>query len=182
LFLVCGLGNKGAAYRHTRHNVGYLVLDRFSRLRGIPISRKLAGCAVGEGDDLILAKPDTFMNLSGGPVSALMRKKRIAPDNLLLVHDDLDMEFAKVRIRWDGGDGGHKGVRSLVEALRTPLFYRIKIGIGRDPAMMPEDWVLSRFKPDEAAALSDVLDRASEAIDVFLNEGIERAMNIFNRQ
>jgi PTH1 family peptidyl-tRNA hydrolase len=180
LFLICGLGNKGAAYRDTRHNVGYLVLDRFSALRSIPFSRKIAGCAVGEGDGVILAKPDTFMNLSGGPVSALMRKKGVAPDHLLVVHDDLDMELARVRIRWDGGDGGHKGVRSIAEALGTNLFYRIKIGIGRDPAMTPEDYVLSRFKPDERVAISEGVERAAEAIGVFLADGVEKAMSRFN--
>lgn len=181
MFLICGLGNKGAQYRNTRHNIGYLAVDRFSDRRRIPMSRKLAGCIVGEGDDIVLARPDTFMNISGGSVSALMRKKRIPPDHLLVVHDDLDMEFARMRVKWDGGDGGHKGVRSIADALQTPLFYRIKIGIGRDAGVPPEEYVLSRFKPEEAAALPAVLDRACEAIEVFCTEGMEKAMNMFNR-
>jgi PTH1 family peptidyl-tRNA hydrolase len=179
--LICGLGNKGATYRNTRHNIGYLVLDRFSERMGIPLSRRVAGCIVGEADGTVLAKAETFMNLSGGPVSSLMRKRHIEPAQLVVVHDDLDMEFARMRIRWDGGDGGHKGVRSLAETLRTTLFYRIKIGIGRDPATPPEDYVLSRFRPDEKDALSEVLDRAVDALKVFLAEGMEKAMTLFNR-
>jgi PTH1 family peptidyl-tRNA hydrolase len=182
LFLVCGLGNKGGAYRYTRHNVGYLVLEMFSEKIDVPLSKKVAGCVVGEGDDFLLAKADTYMNLSGGPISALMRKRRILPEQLLVVHDDLDMDFGRMKIRRDGGDGGHKGVRSLIEALHTPLFFRIKIGIGRDPAMLPEDYVLSRFRPDELTALSEACERAGEAVGVFLAQGGERAMNMFNRQ
>jgi len=181
LFLVCGLGNKGGAYRYTRHNVGYLVLEMFSEERGVPLSKKAAGCIVGEADDFLLARADTYMNLSGGPISALMRKRHILPEQLLLVHDDLDMDFARMKIRWDGGDGGHKGVRSLIEALRTPQFFRMKIGIGRDPTMLPDEYVLSRFRPDELPALSEACEKAGEAIGLFLAQGGERAMNMFNR-
>lgn len=181
MFLVCGLGNKGGAYRYTRHNVGYLVLEMFSEKRGIPLSKKVAGCIAGEEDDLLLARADTYMNLSGGPISALMRKKRIAAEQLLVVHDDLDMDFSRMKIRFGGGDGGHKGVRSLIEALHTREFFRMKIGIGRDPAMMPDEYVLSRFRPDELPALSEVCERAVDAVDVFLAQGAEKAMNLFNK-
>ncbi len=182
MFLICGLGNKGTAYTGTRHNVGYLVLDRFSQGSSVPFSRKIAGCTIGEGDGFLLAKPDTFMNLSGGPVSTLMRKKGIAPDRLLVIHDDLDMELARIRIKRDGGDGGHKGVRSIAESLGTKDFYRMKIGIGRDPVIEPEHYVLSRFAPGERASLSEALDRAADAIQVFLTDSAEKAMNLFNRQ
>ena len=181
MFLVCGLGNKGGAYRYTRHNVGYLVLEMFSEKIDIPLSKKVAGCIVGEADDLLLARADTYMNLSGGPISALMRKKRIPPEQLLVVHDDLDMDFSRMKIRLDGGDGGHKGVRSLIEALHTRQFFRMKIGIGRDPAMLPDEYVLSRFRPDELPALSEVCERAVDAVDVFLAQGAEKAMNLFNK-
>ncbi|MGD0229637.1 MAG: aminoacyl-tRNA hydrolase [Syntrophorhabdales bacterium] len=181
MFLICGLGNKGAAYRNTRHNMGYLVLDRFSERRGIVLARKVAGCIVGEADDTLLARPDTFMNLSGGPVSSLMRKRNIPPENLIVVHDDLDMEFGRMKIRQDGGDGGHKGVRSVADSLRTRQFFRIKIGIGRDPSIPPEDYVLSRFTKEEAPVLDQALDRAVDALHAFLSEGFEQAMNLFNR-
>ena len=181
MFLICGLGNKGAAYRYTRHNAGYFVLDRFSDKIGVPLSKKVAGCLVGEADGVLLAVADTYMNLSGGPISALMRKRHVLPEQLLVIHDDLDMEFARMKMRWDGGDGGHKGVRSLTEALHTPLFYRIKIGIGRDPTMLPEDYVLSRFTPDEVVALVPLCEKAGDAINVFIAQGGERAMNLCNR-
>jgi PTH1 family peptidyl-tRNA hydrolase len=181
LLLVCGLGNKGAAYRNTRHNIGYLVVDRLSEKADIPFARKVAGCVLGEGAGVLLAKADTFMNLSGTPLSGLMKKKNVAPEDLLVVHDDLDMEFGRIKIRWDGGDGGHKGVRSIADNLQTPMFYRMKIGIGRDPDVPPEEYVLSRFHGEEARALKPVIDRAVEAIDVFRAEGAEKAMNFFNR-
>jgi PTH1 family peptidyl-tRNA hydrolase len=181
LLLVCGLGNKGAAYRNTRHNIGYLVVERFSEKADIPFARKVAGCFLGDGGGLLLAKADTFMNLSGTPLSGLMKKKNVAPENLLVVHDDLDMEFGRIKIRWDGGDGGHKGVRSIADNLQTPMFYRMKIGIGREPDIPADEYVLGRFQGDEARALGGVIDRAVDAIDLFRLEGAEKAMNLFNR-
>ncbi len=181
MLLVCGLGNKDASYRYTRHNIGYLVLDAFSDRFDIPFSKKMSGCMIGTGQGVCLAKPDTYMNLSGVPLSSFMRKKGIPAENLIVVHDDLDMDFGRMRIKWDGGDGGHKGVRSVADNLHTVLFYRLKIGIGRDPAMMPEQYVLSRFTMEEAAALPDILDRAVEALHVFVTEGSRKAMNLFNK-
>ncbi len=181
MLLVCGLGNTGAAYRNTRHNMGYLVVDRYADKFGRPLSRKAAGCLVGEAENALLAKPDTFMNLSGGPVAALMRKKNISPENLIVIHDDLDMELGRVKLRWDGGDGGHKGVRSIAENLRTPMFHRMKIGIGRDPVIPPEDYVLARFKKEELPTLNEAIDKAVDALKVFLTDGAEKAMNLYNR-
>jgi peptidyl-tRNA hydrolase, PTH1 family len=181
LLLICGLGNKGSSYRNTRHNAGYLVLDRVSERLGIRFSGKVGGCVVATGDGLLLAKPDTYMNLSGTPVLSLMKKKHIAPEDMIVVHDDLDMPLGRMRIRWDGGDGGHKGVRSIADHLRTRAFHRMKIGIGRDDVLPPEEHVLSRFKGDELKVLDEALDRAAEALDVFRLEGEERAMNLFNR-
>ena len=181
MFLICGLGNKGSAYRNTRHNVGYFVLDRFAERYGITFSARAAGCVVGEGKDALVAKPDTFMNLSGAPVSALMKRRHLLPHSLIVVHDDLDMELGKLKIRWDGGDGGHKGVRSVAEHLHTQDFHRIKIGIGRDPTVPPEEYVLSRFTPDEAETLNGTLDMAVSALHVILTDGKDKAMNMFNR-
>lgn len=181
MLLVCGLGNTGTTYRNTRHNAGYLVLDRYSDRFSQPFSRKIAGCVVTDADGVILAKPDTFMNLSGGPVSALMRKKNILPENLIVIHDDLDMELGRIRLKWGGGDGGHKGVRSIAENLGTREFHRLKVGIGRDPVMPPEEYVLAKFRKDEQVILKETLERATDAIEVFLKEGVERAMNLYNR-
>lgn len=181
MLLVCGLGNTGSAYRNTRHNAGYLVIERFAGRLGRTATRKAAGCIVGEADGVLLARPDTFMNLSGGPVAALMRKKNIPPENLIVVHDDLDMEFGRIRIKWGGGDGGHKGVRSIAENLRTREFHRMKVGIGRDPVMPPEEYVLSKFRKEEQKTLDETLDRAVDALVVFVEEGAEKAMNLYNR-
>ena len=182
MILFCGLGNKGPAYKNTRHNVGYLVLDMFSEKYGINFSRKVAGCIVGEGENVLLAKPDTFMNLSGQPVASLMKKRNIGAGNVVVIHDDLDMIFGRIKIRRDGGDGGHKGVRSIAECLHTKDFYRLKIGIGRDPVSPPEEYVLSRFRFDENETLRFALAKSVDALHVFLTEGIDQAMNLFNRQ
>jgi PTH1 family peptidyl-tRNA hydrolase len=181
VFLLCGLGNKGSGYAHTRHNVGYLVVERFSEKYRIPINKKLCGCRVGMKDDLVVAKPDTFMNLSGSPVSQLLKKTGASLEDTLIVQDDLDMEFGKLKIKWNGRDAGHKGVRSIIEAVQSPLFYRMKIGIGRDPGIAPEDYVLSRFEREEVEDLVDILDRAAEAAYTFFYEGKQKAMSIYNK-
>jgi peptidyl-tRNA hydrolase, PTH1 family len=181
LFLVCGLGNRGALYAYTRHNVGYLVVDRFADRFGISLKKKASGCVVSPDDTFLLAKPDTYMNLSGGPVVSLMKRRGLAPEKLIVIHDDLDMDFGRIRVRWNGSAGGHKGVRSIIETLKSPLFYRIKIGIGRDPVLPPEEYVLSRFREDEVDTLVEILDRAVDALHLFLTDGGQAAMNRYNR-
>jgi PTH1 family peptidyl-tRNA hydrolase len=183
LYLVAGLGNKGARYAYTRHNIGYLVVDRFADKHSIALKQRVFGCIVGKDakENVVLAKPDTFMNLSGGPVSSVLGWAGVPREQLIVVHDDMDMEFGRIRIRWDGGDGGHKGVRSIVETLGSPFFYRIKVGIGRDPIQAPEEYVLSRFPKDCLEELVAVLDRVTDAIHMFVHEGKEKAMNVYNR-
>lgn len=181
MFLLCGLGNKGSEYAFTRHNVGYLVIDRFSERHRIPVTKRLCGCRIGESESVILAKPNTYMNLSGGPVASLLQRKSIPPESLVIIHDDLDMDFGRLRIRWDGRDGGHKGVRSVSDALQSPLFYRMKLGIGRNPAMPAEEYVLSRFQSEEMEDLAEILDRAVDALHTFVFESKEKAMSMYNR-
>lgn len=181
MFLLCGLGNKGSEYAFTRHNVGYLVVDRFSERFQIPIRKRLCGCKVGESPEIILAKPNTYMNLSGGPVASLVERKSLPAENIIIIHDDIDMDFGRIRIRWNGRDGGHKGVRSVADAFRSPLFYRMKIGIGRNPAISPEEYVLSRFCKEEVEGLGDILDRSVDALHTFVFEGKEKAMSMYNR-
>jgi peptidyl-tRNA hydrolase, PTH1 family len=181
VLLVCGLGNRGAGYKYTRHNIGYLVIDRFAERLSIPVIKKASKCIIGEGEGLVLAKPDTYMNLSGGPLASLMKRRSIKPADLVLIHDDLDMEFGRTRIRWNGSDGGHKGVRSVIESLGSALFHRLKIGMGRDPVLPPEEFVLTRFKVDELGPLSDVLDTAVDALHTFVTDGPAKAMSLFNR-
>ena len=182
MHLLCGLGNKGSEYTFTRHNIGYLVIDRFSERFNIPLKKKDSGCRIGLKNDLVLAKPDTYMNLSGSPVAKLVRKLSIETGSMIVIHDDLDMEFGKMRIRLGGRDGGHKGVRSVIESLGTQEFYRLKIGIGRNPAMPAEEYVLSRFEYERQRELAQVIDIACEALDVFVSEGGSKAMSIYNKR
>lgn len=181
MFLLCGLGNKGSEYAFTRHNIGYLVIDKFSERFHISVQKRLCGCKVGESGEIVLAKPNTYMNLSGGPVASLAQRKSLPSENIVIIHDDIDMDFGRIRIRWNGRDGGHKGVRSVADALRSPLFYRMKIGIGRNPAIPPEEYVLSRFYKEEVEDLGDILDRAVDALHTFVFEGKEKAMSMYNR-
>ncbi len=182
LYLLCGLGNKDFQYALTRHNIGYLVIDRFSERFNIPVNKKQSGCRIGVREDLVLAKPDTYMNLSGGPLSQLIKKKNVALADLIVIHDDLDMEFGKVRIRWDGRDGGHKGVRSIIERTGSNQFHRLKIGIGRNPSMASEEYVLKRFQKEELPVLNEALDTAVDALDTFIREGSAKAMSMFNKR
>jgi PTH1 family peptidyl-tRNA hydrolase len=129
----------------------------------------------------MVAKPNTYMNLSGGPVASLAQKMSVPLECLVIIHDDIDMDFGRIRIRWNGRDGGHKGVRSVANALQSQLFYRMKIGVGRDPVIPPEEYVLSRFNREEAEELADILDRAVDALHTFVYEGKEKAMSMYNR-
>lgn len=180
--LLCGLGNKDFKYFNTRHNVGYLAIDVFSKRYSIPLDRKICSCIIGIKEDLIIAKPYSYMNLSGGPVADLIKKYNIKNEEIIIIHDDLDIEFGRIKIRWDGGDGGHRGVRSIIEAIGTKNFYRLKIGIGRDPTMTPEEYVLSPFKAQEEAQLMETLDTVSQALFTFIYEGKEKAMSIYNKK
>ncbi len=182
MHLLCGLGNKGSEYTFTRHNIGYLVIDRYSELFNIPVKKKDSGCRIGSKNDLILAKPDTYMNLSGSPVAKLVQKFSVSADSIIVIHDDLDMDFGKLRIRLGGRDGGHKGVRSIIESLGTQDFYRLKIGIGRNPAMPAEEYVLSRFEYERQRELAEAIDIACEALHVFVSEGGQKAMSIYNKR
>ncbi|MCX8021658.1 MAG: aminoacyl-tRNA hydrolase [Syntrophorhabdaceae bacterium] len=179
--MLCGLGNKGSEYALTRHNMGYLTIDRFAEKYRIKLDKSICGCRIGRGDIFFVAKPETYMNISGLPVSKLIEKMGIKLDGLVVIHDDLDMEFGKIRIKFNGGDGGHRGVRSIAEALNSKEFYRLKIGIGRDPSIEPEKYVLSRFKIEEMEGLKESLDRAADALHMFIYEGKEKAMSIYNR-
>ena len=166
--LVVGLGNPGPEYRDTRHNVGQAVLDRLARRLHCRF-RTRGPAVVAEGDwagaPLYLAKPIAFMNVVGPGVARLLRQLRLDPSALIVVYDDLDLPFGRVRIRQKGRHGGHNGVRSLIEALGTEAFRRVKLGIGR-PVTKDEvvDWVLTKFSAAEREAIPQVLDRAVEAV------------------
>ena len=189
--LIVGLGNPGKRYTHNRHNVGFQCLNYFARLHSIRFDhrqcRAKAVLAEVRGGKLLLAKPRTFVNLSGNPVACLVHKHDIPLSNLLIIYDDLDLPLGKVRLRQSGGSGGHKGMNSIVSALGSESFSRIRVGIGRPQAeeqFVSEDaivnYVLSDFSPQEEAIVKPVVAKVSEAIDCFITEGIEAAMSKFN--
>ena len=189
--LIVGLGNPGRIYAHNRHNAGFRCLNYFARLHSIRFDhrqcRARVGLAEAKGEKLLLAKPGTFMNLSGNSVACLVHKHDIPLSNLLVIYDDLDLPLGKIRLRQSGGSGGHKGMNSNVSALGSEDFPRIRVGIGRpqvEEQSMSEDaivnYVLSDFSPQEEATIKPVIATVSEVIDCFITEGIEAAMNKFN--
>lgn len=184
-YLIVGLGNPGRDYRENRHNTGFMVVDRlavklearFTRLQ----SKALIAPAAYQDRKIILAKPQTFMNLSGQAVQGLVHFYKLPLTNLLVVHDDLDLPTGTIRIRPDGGPGGQKGMTSVIERLGTDEFPRLRLGIGRPPGQMEApDYVLQDFTQAELALMSDTLGRAVEAALTFVVEGLEAAMNKYN--
>jgi len=191
-WLIVGLGNPGPDYAHNRHNVGYWCVNRLARLHGIALkARRLAATGEGSisGKPVLLAKPRTFMNRSGQAVAALLRSSKIERSRVLVVCDDLDLPAGALRLRTGGGAGGQKGIASIIGALGGQDFLRLRIGIGRptvegEPTWDPEAvaaYVLSDPTPEEAKALQATVARAAEAVETLLREGLEPAMNRYNR-
>ena len=184
-FLLIGLGNPGREYRDNRHNTGFMLIDRIAvrlNAHGIKLqSKAIVTGVLYEDKKLILAKPQTYMNLSGHSVQGLANFYKLPLDNLLVAHDDLDLPFGTIRMRPGGGPGGQKGVASAIEQLGTKDFVRLRIGISRPPGRMdPADYVLQDFSRDEMKNLSDILDHAADAVLVFVKDGLDTAMNKFN--
>jgi PTH1 family peptidyl-tRNA hydrolase len=189
--LIVGLGNPGKSYAHNRHNAGFRCLNYFARLHSIRFGHRQCRARVGigkvRGKTLLLAKPGTFMNLSGNSAAGLVRKHKVPLSDLLIIYDDLDLPLGKIRLRQSGGSGGHKGMNSIISALGSEDFPRIRVGIGRpqsEEQSISEDaivnYVLSDFSSQEEATIKTVIATVSEAIDCFLTEGIEAAMSKFN--
>ncbi len=180
-WLIVGLGNPGEEYRLTRHNIGFLVLERLAKRKGVSLKEKTGEALWGRGEGIILAKPMTYMNRSGEAVKVLVRYWEVPLERLLVVHDDIDLPFGRLRIKRGGGHGGHKGVHSIIASLQDDRFPRLKLGIGR-PSQKEEvvNYVLGNFTPAEEEALPAYLEKAVEAIETLLSEGIEEAMNRFN--
>ena len=184
-FLIVGLGNPGREYKDNRHNVGFMLIDRLCVRLNARMSRVQAKALVGsvsyEDRKLILAKPQTYMNLSGQSIQSLARFYKLPLENMIVAHDDLDLPFGTIRIRPGGGPGGQKGVASAIERLGTKDFRRLRIGIGRPPGRMdPAAYVLQDFARSDLVLLSEVLDHAADAILTFVTEGLNVAMNKFN--
>lgn len=185
-YLIVGLGNPGRAYADNRHNVGYRCVEHLAAAYDITFSRRQKRNAVSLGTinrrSVLLAKPRTYMNKSGGPVAALVRFYRVPLDRLLVVYDDLDLPLGTTRLRPSGGSGGHRGVRSVIQQLGSRDFLRLRIGIGRPPGRMdPADYVLQDFSDEEEILLERTLEQAQAAIELWLEEGVEEAMSRYNR-
>lgn len=184
-FLITGLGNPGRQYRETRHNVGFMTVDRLAAHLGITFSRMESKAMIAKGEHrgqrLILAKPQTFMNLSGQSVGALARFYKVPPTQLLVIFDDVDLPLGTLRIRPGGGSSGQKGMTSIIERLGTQDFPRLRVGIGRPPGRMEAaDYVLQAFSKGEKELLDTTLDRAVQAILEFTGAGLDSAMNKYN--
>ncbi|MFC2007259.1 aminoacyl-tRNA hydrolase [Chloroflexota bacterium] len=191
--LIVGLGNPGRGYAENRHNIGFMCLRHFARTHGIRLDKKQGNARTGSGEvsgsRVTLARPQTFMNSSGEAVSKLVKKLKITPDNLIVIHDDLDLPLGKIRIRHGGSSGGHKGINSIIAHLVTSDFTRIRIGIGRpddedssgsDRETEVIDYVLSDFTSGEKVTISPVIPEVSQAVLCLLTEGLAPAMNRYN--
>ena len=178
-WLIVGLGNPGTRYEATRHNVGQMVIDELASRRGETLRAHKANARVAEtwlrpgGPKLVLAKPNSFMNVSGGPVSALAKFYSVPPERIVVVHDELDIPFDTLKLKVGGGHGGHNGVRDVAKALGTADFPRVRVGIGRPPGRQdPADWVLDPFGSTERQALPLALGDAADAVELLVDEGL----------
>ncbi|MCX8116457.1 MAG: aminoacyl-tRNA hydrolase [Desulfobacterota bacterium] len=184
--LIVGLGNPGVQYEGSRHNIGFFIVDRLAALAHIPITTKRFQALIGKGkidsQEILLLKPMTFMNRSGEAVKRAILFFHLEPKDLTVVHDDLDLPFGRLRFKRQGGDGGHLGVRSIVETIGTERFLRLKVGIGRPPPHLdPADYVLGQFDEAERGSLEKVIDLAAEALKVMVLEGLQTAMNRYHK-
>lgn len=183
--LIIGLGNPGRVYRHTRHNAGFMLLDLFANNLNLTFSRQQANALITDGNfkgrKIILGKPQTYMNASGRSVGLLAHFYRIPPSNLIVVLDDIDLPLGSIKMLPAGGSAGHNGMRSIISHLGTQEFPRLRIGISRPPGRMdPADYVLLDFKPVELPTLTYSLNRAHHCLRLYLQEGIQAAMNSCN--
>ncbi len=177
--LIIGLGNPGAEYASTRHNIGFRIVDVLARRWGgrfRPMENALVASVSIHGVPVVLAKPQTFMNLSGKAVAPLVRRLGLPLEDVLVIYDDMDLPFGTLRMRAKGGHGGHKGMRSILEALGTQAVPRLRFGIGRPPGNMdPADFVLDPFTPEEGQMLPQLLEQAVKAVELWVKEGFSKA-------
>jgi PTH1 family peptidyl-tRNA hydrolase len=186
-WLVAGLGNPGARYARNRHNLGYRVTDelasrageRFKKVRFVPADASEITVA---GERLVLGRAQGFMNEAGPTYASLARKHRVEPDHVIVVHDEIDLAFGALRLKFGGSTAGHNGVRSVAAALRTPDFYRVRLGVGRPPGRKdPADWVLEDFPKREEPEVESLVEDGADAVLTLVGEGLEGAQGRFNR-
>lgn len=184
--LIVGLGNPGSRYQWTRHNAGFMVLDRLSHLAGIPVTKKgfsgLCGEGIWQGERVLLLKPLTFMNLSGRSVAEAVRFHKLSLDDVVVIHDDLDIPFGRVKLKKGGGHGGHNGLRSLLSELGSGDFTRIRVGIDRPSRGEVVDYVLTPFSREETGRLLPLLDGAVDILESLLGEGLAKTMSLYNNR
>jgi len=182
--LVVGLGNPGARYASTRHNVGFMVVDRLAHRSRVAVTKRqcnaLTAVANIAGEKVCLAKPQTYMNLSGEAVGCLLRYYKLSPADLVVIYDERDLPLGKNRIREKGSAGGHRGMESIIGVLGTADFPRLRIGIGRPAETNAVEHVLGSFSPEERSVVEESIDRSVEAVETLLREGTAAAMNKFN--
>jgi PTH1 family peptidyl-tRNA hydrolase len=183
--LIAGLGNPGRTYRHNRHNIGFMLLDEFSRAHGLRFKRQLAKALIAEGrlagHPMLLAKPQSYMNESGRSVASLKRFYRLPLENLIVVFDDLDLPLGTLRLLAGGGTSGHRGMQSIRQSLGTGDYPRLRLGIGRPPGRMdPADYVLQDFGNADESALDAALQAGCACLETWLESGIEAAMTKHN--
>jgi peptidyl-tRNA hydrolase, PTH1 family len=185
-FIIAGLGNPGPNYQWTRHNAGFLFLDRLAHLEKIAINRKtfsgLAGEWIFQASRHVLLKPQTFMNLSGRAVMQALQFYKLPLSRLIVAHDDLDLPFGTVRLKQGGGHGGHNGLRSIMEQLGKGDFIRLRIGIGRPPHGDTVNYVLGTIPAEQMESLPRVLDGGLDMLEMMLAEGLPKAMSLFNNK
>jgi peptidyl-tRNA hydrolase, PTH1 family len=198
-WVVAGLGNPGEQYSRSRHNAGFMTIDRMAKAKGVGLGRRRFKGVTAEttlaDKPAILVKPQTFYNLSGDCISDLLGYFKIAPERLIVVHDELDLEAGRLRIKQGGGDAGNRGVRSIAESLGTTDFVRVRIGIGRPPGFSVEmepgrqpkteenkDYLLRPMTASERQALAPILERAAGAVEAIAAHGLEAAMNRYNQR
>lgn len=194
--LIVGLGNPGGKYQDTRHNVGFMVIDHLAKeLHGIAMEWELdtkKKVLLSKTGDVLLIKPQTYMNLSGSAVKAVMDFYKIDPSDVWVIHDDLDLPIGKIRVRLGGASAGHNGVDSIIKAVGTDKFLRFRLGIGRDSEARYKDvdrksrrqavvdFVLSKFQRSEAGSMKHLIKHGTEAVQTALLDGVDKAMNMFN--
>ena len=185
MFLIVGLGNPGEEYEHTRHNAGFDTVDKIAAEIGVRYWKNECGALTGKGAyhdiDVVLAKPQSYMNTSGGPVKQLMNAYGVSPDHLVVIHDELDIDPGTIRVKHGGGHAGHNGLRSICDKLGTRDWFRVRCGIGRPPGRMPvADYVLSLPKKDAADDFAQATDLGCEAALFLIEHGLEKTQQKFN--
>lgn len=186
-YMIVGLGNPGLKYENTRHNIGFMCLDKIAEKNNTIINKMKQKAYIADvrinDNRCLLVKPQTFMNLSGEAVVPLMKFYKLEPENVIIIFDDVSFDVGKIRIKRNGSHGGHNGMRNIIELSGTDAFPRVKVGVGKKPH--PEydlaDWVLSKFKNEDFETLDKTIDRVAKAIDCIIKNGIDTAMNRYSK-